>query len=93
MASSYENTTDEICQNEDDVAIKISNNVSSILFYSTNDCVIVDTGASGDFTGSIIGKGVRVMTNTKVYYDSDLEDAFFSLSEEGGWQIMSFTEE
>jgi hypothetical protein len=92
LASEYTNTENDICADEGNVAVKIKANVQSILFYAINDCIIVDVGAGKEYRGSLLGKGVRVETNTEIFYDSLLESAVFSLSDDGGWQISSFTE-
>ncbi len=89
LVSGHENSEPNMCS-EDNASIIISQNVSSILFYATNGCTLV--AANSKFDGSLIGEGVKVETNSTVQYDDLLQDAVFSLSDEGGWQISSFTE-
>lgn len=93
FASEYANPQPNVCQDEDEAAVKISANVSSILFYAINGCSLVENPtASSEFYGAILGEGIKVKNNSRIVYDPALQNAEFVLSQEGGWQISSFTE-
>ncbi len=86
-------TETDVCkENDKDIfnSIKLSSNTNSVLFYATNGCVLVN--ANGTFQGAILGKKVRVVTNSDVIYDPRLQTAVFGLSNKSGWQVSSFKE-
>jgi hypothetical protein len=71
-------------------SIRLSSNTNSVLFYAMNGCVLVN--ANGTFQGAILGKKVRVITNSDIVYDPRLQTAVFGLSGKSGWQVSSFNE-
>lgn len=80
----------DICD-KDNYAVRLFSNTNSVLFYAVNGCVLVN--ANGTFQGAILGKKIRVITNSTVAYDPRLQNAIFGLTKSGGWQILSFKEE
>lgn len=87
-------TETDICQanDKDNIynSIKLSSNTNSVLFYATEGCVLVN--ANGTFQGAILGRKVRVVTNSDIVYDPRLQTAVFGLSSKTGWQISTFEE-
>lgn len=85
---------DDVCKENDKDniynSIRLSSNTNSVLFYAYNGCVLVN--ANGSFQGAILGKKVRVVTNSDIVYDPRLENAVFGLSSKIGWQISDFEE-
>lgn len=99
LVSLYKNDIKEkdglkyICEGKDNIdAISISANVKSILFYATDGCAYVKSSANEEYFGAIIGLGVKIDQNVALVYDPALENAEFYLTQDGGWQISSFTE-
>lgn len=99
LASLYENDLKEkdgltyVCEGNDNIdAISIHSNVNSILFYAVNGCAYVKSSAGKEYFGAIIARGVKIDQNVALVYDPVLEAAEFKLSQDGGWQISSFTE-
>lgn len=96
MASKYVNGTlsnpETICEGAAGNAVTINPNVQSILFYAINGCAYVAPTASQAFLGAILAQGVIIDNNVQMIYDPALKDAEFFLNENGGWQILSFTE-
>ncbi|MGD8744390.1 MAG: hypothetical protein PVJ52_02245 [Candidatus Woesebacteria bacterium] len=74
----------------DDEAISLFSNNNSVLFYSTEGCILVN--ANSNFHGAILGEGIRVDNNSEVEYDPDLQGAIFGLTKSGGWQTIEFEE-
>lgn len=92
LASEHPNNLPNMCNDTEDIAITISANVQSILFYAIKGCALVNPSAGNEFYGAIIAEGVKIENNVDLVYDPTLQDASFFLREGGGWQISSFTE-
>ena len=82
---------DQVCSDTATYAVSISSNSESVLFYSMNGCIQIN--ANSQFYGAILGRGIRIDSNSNVEYDPDLQSAIFGLTKEGGWQVLSFKEE
>lgn len=72
-------------------AITIQSNSNSVLFYAPSGCVSVS--ANSTFQGAILGQKIVVNANSTVNYDPNLATAIFGLTQSGGWQTMSFSQQ
>jgi hypothetical protein len=72
------------------IAVDISSNSNSALFYAQKGCLYVESNSA--FHGSIVGEKIHVSNKSTVEYDPALASAEFSPNPNGGWQIVSFSQ-
>lgn len=77
----------------DDPSIELHSNSNSVLFYATQGCVNLSTTSSTAYTGSILGKKIKLINNSTLNYDPTLKQAVFGITKGGGWQIASFRQD
>lgn len=72
-------------------SIYIQSNVNDVIFFAPHGCLFIKGVGGGLYFGSAIGEKVFLGGGT-LTYDSELFDAVFGSTSEGGWKIMSFEE-
>ena len=71
-------------------AIEVSSNDQSVLFLATKGCILVRSNQT--FRGAIYGEAITLSNNSQVLYNPALEDLVLSISEDGGWLLISYKE-